>query len=93
MVRKQLYIKPAQAELLKEQAATYNVSEGALVRMALDQHLAAPIPGESFFDLSAWETVKKFINQRAKLFESDKGISEAPVHKGRVWKREDLYDR
>lgn len=36
MVRKQLYIEPAQDLLLKELAAKYGTSEGQIVRNAID---------------------------------------------------------
>jgi hypothetical protein len=92
MVRKQLYIMPTQAELLKEKAATYSLSEGALVRMALDQYLAAPMAGEAPLNLSAWKEEQGFIVQRMALAKTCEDVRDQALEEKRAWKREDLYE-
>lgn len=93
MVRKQLYIMPNQAELLKEKAATYNLSEGALVRLALDRYLAMPMADEARLDLSAWREEQEFIGQRIAVGMTSGDVPAQAAEEKRTWKRDDLYER
>ena len=97
MVRKQLYVLPSQAELLKEKAATYSVSEGELVRMALDKYLSASTASDSveasLLDLSIWEDEEKFISQRWASMGTGQESDAESMERMRIWKRSDLYDR
>jgi len=88
MVRKQLYILPCQAEMLKEQAARYNVSEGELVRRALDKHLSTAGTETPQLNLSGWHEELRFIEHRRNRL---RNLRKTP--QGRKWKRDDLYER
>lgn len=81
MVRKQVYIEPAQEAMLKQRAKERGMSEAELIRDGIDHVLRAAIvvPRES----AAWEEEKRFIRKRMKL--------TAP-QTGRTWTREELYD-
>lgn len=83
MVRKQLYIKPEQNLMLKEQAQTYGTSEGEIVRKALDDYLSTPTYSQEI-DLTFWDKEVAFIKSRMK--------NNTEPEKPRTWKREDLYD-
>jgi len=89
MVRKQLYIQAAQADLLKEKAKSYNVSEGELVRAALDKYLLAPAANYTGIDMDAWKEELEFISGRMAKTAAEK--PEA-AREERKWKREDLYE-
>lgn len=85
MVRKQLYIQSEQDDKLKEKANKYNISEGEVVRAALDKYLTASEAAFASFDINAWKEELAFISKRMKDKPSSKG--------GRNWKRDDLYGR
>ena len=97
MIRKQLYILPAQEMQLKEKAATYGISEGEVVRKALARFLTAPpitdAMGVSFLDASRWEDEREYITTRwAELGAT--GDSDLVTTDGlRTWKRDDLHVR
>lgn len=94
MIRKQLYVLPSQAEMLKEKAAYYNISEGELVRIALDKYLSAPLTEGRHLDLTAWKKELEFIAKRASALAKAAEITDTEPAKERCkWKREDLYDR
>lgn len=81
-VRRQIYIEPQQETALKQLAERTGVSEGEIIRPAIDNHLRSfrrsrPAP-------EAWEREKEFILAL---------MQRRPVSGGRTWKREDLYDR
>jgi hypothetical protein len=80
MIRKQLYIEPRQAALLKKRAGLEGVSEAELVRRALDAHLGQVATRP---DPAAWEKEKAFLAGR-------RGAGRGGR---RNWRREDLYDR
>lgn len=82
MVRKQIYIDPAQERLLKRKASQLHVSESELIRDGIEKVLAAGLARHR--DVRAWETEKKFIRSLVK-----KGAAAGK----RTWKREDVYDR
>ena len=81
MVRKQVYIIPAQERRLKRLARETGRSEADLIRAALDQQISA-LAGAP--DLRAWEREKRFLQNRMKL---------RRIPGGRTWTREDLHDR
>ncbi|MFH1951541.1 MAG: CopG family transcriptional regulator [Pseudomonadota bacterium] len=47
MIRKQIYIQPAQDATLKQRAMMLGVTEAELIRRAIDRHMAvlAPVSG------------------------------------------------
>jgi len=84
MVRKQIYIKKHQDQLLKRLARSRGVSEAEIVRRAIEQQagLVAPMPFHS--DADAWEQAYRFMLSLQALGPS--GL--AP----RKWNREDAYE-
>ena len=81
MVRKQVYIEPAQDEFLKQRARELGVTEAELIRQGID--LLARSPVRPPFDPRAWKAVLESLEERAHL----------PIaSQGRTWRREDLYE-
>ncbi len=85
MVRKQLYILPEHADSLKEKARAYSLSEGQLVRDALDHFLQSPT-FEQKIDLGAWEEELRFVH-------SCRINNKVCKVETKDWKRAELYDR
>lgn len=85
MVRKQLYIEPAQNELVKELAAKYGKSEGHIIRTAIDGFSKGQFRAGDV-DLSCWEEELQFIRSRARL-------KAAQVSGGKRWTRDEIYER
>ncbi|HMN30546.1 MAG TPA: CopG family transcriptional regulator [Caldilineaceae bacterium] len=87
MVRKQVYILPAQDEQLKYLAQSRETTEAELIRAAIDelirQKSAAPVRNSLPIDQAAWQTILTFVDQRRAT-----GIPGEPYQ----WKREDGYD-
>ena len=82
MVRKQIYIEPAQDALLKRRARAERVTEAELIRRGIDRLAAAPVVPAVFPDLRAWADLKAFIKKRR----------PTPVRQtGRTWTRDELY--
>jgi CO/xanthine dehydrogenase Mo-binding subunit len=82
MIRKQIYIDPAQDVLLKQRARALGVSEAELIRRCLTDigRSAVDIP----VDWRAWEDELAFIQERAQ---------SQPAREGRRgWTREELYE-
>lgn len=82
MVRKQVYIEPGQDALLKQLARKAGVTEAEIIRQAIDRRTRTLLPPRR--DLRAWEAERAFI---------DRLIQQGPVPGGRIWRREDLYER
>jgi hypothetical protein len=82
MVRKQVYIEPEQAALLKQRANELGISEADLIRQCIDQ-LAQ---GQTIIPLDpkAWQEEIAYIRERARL--------QRALGKQRSWTREELYD-
>jgi len=80
MIRKQVYIKPAQDELLKRAAKQLGVTESELIRRGVD-HATAAVKGPR--DPEAWEKFMAFAKKRAEM--------KVP-QTGRNWTRDDLYE-
>ena len=82
MVRKQVYIEPEQAELLKQRANELGMSEADLIRRCIDQLAQGqtPIP----FNQKAWHEEIADIREQARL--------QKALGSQRHWTREDLYD-
>lgn len=89
MKRKQLYITLRQDAMLKETAAKYRVSEGEIVRTALDAYLGRGVSLSLEPNYAAWQEELAFIRQRieGRAIED----SETPG-RTRRWRRDDLYD-
>ncbi|HRN68685.1 MAG TPA: CopG family transcriptional regulator [Promineifilum sp.] len=81
-IRKQIYLDRDQELQLKRLAAAIGSSEAEIIRHSLDSRLG--MPKQLPRDLSAWEEEKQFIED---------WIARGTVGGGRIWKREDLYDR
>ncbi len=85
MIRKQLYIEPAQDVYVKELAAEYGMSEAQIVRTAID----ALSKGRQFttenLDLECWEEEAQFIRSRFHLQTKDGNT--------RRWTRAEIYER
>lgn len=81
MVRKQVYIGPAQERRLKRLARETGLSEAELIRRALDEQIPALSAAP---DGRAWERERRYILRRLKL---------GPLPGGRAWTRDELHDR
>ncbi len=81
MVRKQVYIEPAQEASLKKQAKKLGITEAEIIRRAIDRQMVLLIP--ALRDLSAWEREKEFIAER---------MAGKPLPGGRKFKREEAYE-
>ena len=81
-VRKQIYIKPQQEQILKRLAELRRDSEAEIIRQAIDEYTRViRFPAR---DLTAWKEEKEYIRELM-----DKGVIEGK----RTWRREDLYER
>jgi hypothetical protein len=81
MVRKQVYIEPAQDEFLKQRSRELGVTEAELIRQGIAT--LARTPAGPPFDPQAWTAVLESMEVRARL---------PTVSQGRTWRREDLYE-
>jgi Ribbon-helix-helix domain len=83
MIRKQVYIEPEQAELLKQRAKELGIREADLIRRCIDQLAqgSATLP----LDSKAWQEEIAYIRERARLQEA--------LGKQRGWTREELYEQ
>ena len=80
MVRKQFYIEPEHDALLKQYASMWGVTEAELIRHAIEL-LKQSWPPNAVRN-RAWEEIKAFSRERAKL-----NVPQT----GRSWRREDAY--
>ena len=80
MIRKQVYIEPAQDSILKQRARMMGIKEAEVIRRAIDRQMALLGPG--FHDLEAWEREKVYIAER---------MAGGSVSGGRKFRREDAY--
>ena len=83
MVRKQLYIRRRQNEMLKRVSEARGVSEAEIVREAIDREIAGAAKRPLTHDPSAWDEILRFLESRK--------ATEAP---GRPyqWRRQDAYE-
>jgi hypothetical protein len=81
MVRKQVYIDPAQEQFLKARAKELGVTEAELIRSAID--ILARLPAPPRFDPEAWQAVVDSMDERGRL---------PSTGEGRTWTRDDLYE-
>ena len=84
MVRKQIYIKKQQDQLLKQLARARGVSEAEVVRQAIDQQTRRFEPMPFHPDAAAWERAYQFMLSLRALGPSGR----TP----RKWNREDAYE-
>lgn len=82
MIRKQVYLEPAQDKALKRLARRTHRPEAEIVRAALDLHMEEAASAQR--RKAAWREVVSFIGQR---------VAAGSVPAGRSWRREDLYER
>jgi hypothetical protein len=81
-VRKQIYIKPQQEQILKRLAELRGDSEAEIIRQAIDEYTRVlRFPAR---DLAAWQEEKEYIRGL---------MGKGPVAGKRTWRREDLYER
>ena len=81
-VRRQVTIDAQQDEKLRRLAAMFGVTEGDVIRQAIERHINMPPVAKR--DLAAWHAERNFIQQR---------IQPGATHGQRHWRREDLYER
>lgn len=82
MIRKQIYLRAEQDEMLKRQAAKLGISAAELIRRRVAQ--GEDIEEAAYqIDMHAWKEARDVIKQRMKL--------KVPPS-GRSWTREDLYE-
>lgn len=81
-VRKQIYLDPHHAQLLKQLARDLGMSEAALIRQAVDQQAAHFAPFRR--DPAAWQQERAFIERL---------IRKGAIPGRRTWTREELHDR
>ncbi|MCL4466221.1 MAG: hypothetical protein M1389_09365 [Chloroflexi bacterium] len=81
MIRKQVYLEPAQEARLKRVAELTGQSEAELIRRALDQQIATLSVRRN---QHAWEAEKAYIQKR---------IRRGRLPGGRTWTRDELHDR
>ena len=62
MIRKQVYIKPMQDNVLKKRSRMLGITEAEVIRMAIDTQVVFMHSGVR--DLEAWEREKAFIAER-----------------------------
>jgi hypothetical protein len=82
MVRKQIYLKNRQQELLRRLVHETGLSEAELIRQAIDSQTRTTYP--LVLDAASWQAERCFIQEL---------ITQGPIQGGREWKREDLYER
>ena len=81
MVRKQVYIEPAQERFLKQRARELGVTEADLIRRGIEQ--IARAPGRPVYDATAWAGVLAFLQRRAAV---------TPLTERWRWRRDDAYE-
>lgn len=81
-VRKQIYLDPHHARLLKQLARDLGVSEAALIRQAVDQQAAHLVPLRR--DPAVWQQERAFIERL---------IRKGAVPGRRSWTRDELHER
>lgn len=82
MIRKQVYLEPRQARLLKQRSKALGVTEAALIRQIIDRTLLTA-HGSGPWRPEAWEDEKRFIKHL---------LAKGPVPGERRWTRDELYD-
>ncbi len=82
MIRKQVYIRPAQDKMLKRRARELGVTESDVIRRGIERsdELVSVRP----LDRKAWQEELHFIRERARI---------QALGKTRGWTRDELYDR
>ena len=83
MVRKQLYLTPAQDRALKERARREHLSEAALVRQAVDRLLE---------DDATRQAALKDLNRIADEIATAYPTEPRTPGEGRGWTRDELYE-
>jgi hypothetical protein len=83
MVRKQIYIRKQQDEMLKRISEARGVSEAQIVREAIDREIAGIGKRPLTNDRSAWDEILRFLESR-----KDIKASGEPYK----WRREDAYE-
>lgn len=83
MIRKQIYIQPAQQIILKRLAELRGQSEAEVIRQAINQQIGgATLPAT--LDTAAWDEAQRFMVELQAL---------GPLpDQSRDWRREDLYE-
>jgi hypothetical protein len=82
MIRKQVYVRPAQDKAVKKLSRKKGITEAEYIRRAIDNEVDAD--AGSVERTALWLKEDEFIRGLMAL---------GSVHGGRTWTREDLYDR
>lgn len=92
MVRKQIYIRPEQEDMLKRKAKELGVTEAALLRLGIDEVLSTE---RSSSAREVWQEELEFIRKRAwehtKALVKKRMCMDVP-QTGRDWTRDELYE-
>lgn len=83
MIRKQIYIRKQQNEMLKRVSEARGVSEAEIVREAIDREISGAAKRPLAHDRSAWGEILRFLDSR----KANDTLAE-PYH----WRREDAYE-
>lgn len=83
MVRKQIYIRKQQDEMLKRVSEARGVSEAEIVREAIDREIAGAAKRPLTHDRSAWDEILRFLDSR-----KANNTPGEPYD----WRREDAYE-
>ena len=81
-IRKQIYLDPRQNEMLKLSSQRLGVSEAEIIRQAIVAQTGRMVASRK--NLAAWKNERKFLQML---------LEQGSIAGGRIWKREDLYER
>lgn len=81
-IRKQIYLDPRHAQLLKQLAHDLSLSEAELIRRAVDQQASHLVPRR--LDPAIWKRERAYIERL---------IRNGAVSGKRTWTRDELHDR
>lgn len=90
MIRKQIYIEPAQEANLKEQAKSLGLAEAEVIRRAINRQMTFPVSG--LRNLSAWEKEKAFTSILQKFRRLQiRGVQDEAVYSYREsWRTKEM---
>jgi len=83
MVRKQIYIPRRQEIFIKRISEIRGVSEGEVIRQAIEREISRELPGTTLEAAAAWDQLMRFVEERKQAA----GTGE-PYR----WNREEIYE-
>lgn len=83
MVRKQIYIPRRQQTLIKRISETRGVSEGEVIRQAIEREINREWPGTTLEASAAWDQLMRFVEERKQA---------AGTGEPYQWNREEIYE-